>query len=339
MSQARQRSLPTWPPAWTAVLLALLALGLAAAGCDRSAPTATACLVVEAPVPADPRAGMVWIPGGLVTMGADAALPEERPERQVAVDGFWIAVHEVTNREFAAFVAATGYVTLAEQVDPSGDQSRGGGGVFAPGVTVRDWSGTSPWWRLDRQANWRQPGGAGTSITERPNDPVVQLAYADALAYARWRGHELPSEAEWEMAARGGLEGARYVWGDDVRPGGKIAANHHQGLFPFEDNAADGYAGRAPVGCFPANGFGLYDMAGNVWEWTTTAWGAQGAAQGLRVIKGGSFLCSDAFCHRYRPAARQPGDETFSTEHLGLRTVWRGPPPAEVARSVARSVR
>lgn len=311
--------------------LALIVLSFSAAGCTPAAQPTRACLAVNAPDPSDPRAGMVWIPGGVVTIGADPVLPEEGPERRVEVDGFWIAAHEVTNREFEAFVAATGYVTLAEQVDPSGDQTRGGGAVFAPRADVRDWSNISTWWRLDLRANWRQPGGAGTSVSDRPNEPVVQIAYPDALAYARWRNHELPSEAEWEMAARGGLERARYVWGDDVRPSGKIAANHHQGLFPFEDSAADGHAGRAPVGCFAPNGFGLYDAAGNVWEWTTTLWSPHGASQGLRVIKGGSFLCSDSFCHRYRPAARQPGDETFSTEHLGFRTIWRGPPPSDGA--------
>lgn len=329
------------PPRHTRVhrfasLFAGLMAVLATACCSPTGAGAAMCLPVQAPEPANPSAGMVWIPGGVVTIGADDAFPEERPERRVEVEGFWIAVHEVTNREFQAFVAATGYVTLAERVDPGGDQSRGGGAVFAPGVHVRDWSDISAWWRLDLQANWRQPRGAGASITDRPHDPVVQIAYPDALAYARWRGHTLPSEAEWEMAARGGLDGARYVWGNEVRPNGKIAANHHQGLFPFEDTAADGHAGRAPVGCFPANGFGLYDMAGNVWEWTTTPWGPQREATGFRVIKGGSFLCSDSYCHRYRPAARQPGDETFSTEHLGFRTVWRGPPPTDAALPARR---
>ncbi len=307
--------------------LGLLALGLAA-GCGGQKPPvqAVACLPVEVPSPADPAAGMVWIPGGTITIGADTFFPEERPQREATVEGFWIARHEVTNREFEAFVAATGYVTLAEQTDPSGGAARGGGAVFDPGVHVRDWSDISAWWRLDLAANWRQPRGDGSSVAQRPNDPVVQIAYADALAYARWRGHELPSEAEWEMAARGGLPGASYVWGDEARPGGEIRANHWQGAFPIEDSGEDGHVGRAPVGCYAPNGFGLYDMAGNVWEWTSDGWGPQGAAQGMRVIKGGSFLCSDSYCHRHRPAARQPGDETFSTEHLGLRTVWRGPP-------------
>lgn len=295
----------------------------------RSAAQATACQAIEIPSPDNPAGGMVWIPGGTVTIGADTFFPEERPQRTVTVDGFWIARHEVTNRDFAAFVAATGYVTLAEQTDPTGRGTRGGGAVFDPGVHVRDWSDISAWWRLDLAANWRQPRGAGSSSAGHPDEPVVQIAYADALAYARWRGHELPSEAEWETAARGGLPAARYVWGDEVRPDGQIRANHWQGAFPIEDSGADGHVGRAPVGCYPPNGFGLYDMAGNVWEWTSDYWGPAGAAQGLRVIKGGSFLCSDSYCHRYRPAARQPGDETFSTEHLGLRTVWRGLPPQQ----------
>lgn len=310
--------------------LALVMLGLSAACGGRGAEPAAgpvACMSVETPSPADPAAGMVWIPGGTVTIGADEFFPEERPQRTLAVDGFWIARHEVTNREFEAFVAATGYVTVAEQADPSGSAARGGGAVFDPGVHVRDWSDISAWWRLDPTANWRQPRGEGSSVTGRPNDPVVQIAYADALAYARWRGHELPGEAEWEMAARGGLPAARYVWGNEARPGGAIKANHWQGAFPIEDSGEDGHVGRAPVGCYEPNGFGLYDMAGNVWEWTRDSWGQAGAMPGMRVIKGGSFLCSDSYCHRYRPAARQPGDETFSTEHLGLRTIWRGPPP------------
>lgn len=313
---------------------AALALTLALAACGPPPPAAVdsvACLAVALPDPADPARGMVWIPPGAVTLGADDFYPEERPERREAVGGFWIAAHEVTNREFEAFVRATGHVTEAEKRDPMGGQAVGGGAVFAPGLQGRDWSDISAWWRLDLAANWRQPGGEGKSIAGRPEDPVVQIAYADALAYARWRGHDLPSEAEWERAARGGLEGARYVWGDETRPTGRYAANHWQGAFPFKDTGADGRVGRAPVGCFPPNGFGLYDMAGNVWEWTRDGWAPEGEARGFRVIKGGSFLCSDGFCHRYRPAARQPGDETFSTEHLGFRTVWRGPPPAPAA--------
>lgn len=262
---------------------------------------------------------MVWIPGGEVTLGSEDFFPEERPVRTLMVDGFWISQHAVTNAAFARFAEATGYVTLAER---EGDGA-GGGAVFGPGIHARDWSDIRAWWRFDPQASWRRPQGGQSSIDGRETFPVVQIAYEDALAYARWLGHDLPSEAEWERAARGGLDGEPYVWGSDVRPDGAYMANHWQGVFPFEDSGADGHAGLAPVGCYPPNGYGLHDMAGNVWEWTSGVWGQDG----FRVIKGGSFLCSDTYCHRYRPAARQPGDETFSTEHLGFRTVWRGEAP------------
>lgn len=301
----------------TACLTALACLMTACSAPETEAPRA--CLEIALPDPDAPQAGMVWIAPGEVRLGSQDFYPEERPVRTVDVDGFWFAAHAVTNAEFAAFVGATGYVTLAERASPG----TGGGAVFGPGVQVRDWSDIRAWWRYDKQASWRRPRGAGSTIEGRGAYPVVQIAYEDALAYARWRGHDLPGEAEWERAARGGLEGAVYVWGDEARPGGALRANHWQGAFPFEDSGADGFAGLAPVGCYPPNDLGLYDMAGNVWEWTRDPW----ERQGFRVIKGGSFLCSDTYCHRYRPAARQPGDETFSTEHLGFRTVWRGPPP------------
>jgi sulfatase modifying factor 1 len=270
---------------------------------------------------------MVWIPEGDVTMGAVDSYPEESPTTDVTVNGFWIATHEVTNLEFRAFVSQTGYVTLAQR--QSKDGTTGGGAVFGPGDQVRDWSDIGTWWRFDARANWLRPRGEPEAVDAVLRMPVVQIAFEDALAYARWRGHDLPSEAEWERAARGGLVGARYTWGNEKRPDGRIGANHWQGAFPLDDSGEDGHRGRAPVGCFPANGFGLYDMAGNVWEWTSDPWREAGSPGGFRVIKGGSFLCSDTFCGRYRPAARQAGEEAFSTEHLGFRTVWRGPPPPD----------
>lgn len=285
------------------------------------APVAGVCLVPPVADPSRPEAGMVWIPAGIVELGSEQFFAEERPLRTAQVEGFWMSTHEVTEAEFAAFVAATGYVTLAEREG----ENAGGGGVFGPGVQVRDWSDIRTWWRFEPRASWRRPQGRETGGISQSTLPVVQIAYEDALAYARWRGHDLPGEAQWEWAARGGLSGAPYVWGDEVRPGGEYHANHWQGIFPVEDSGADGHAGRAPVGCYAPNGYGLYDMAGNVWEWTTDRW----EQPGFRVIKGGSFLCSDSYCHRYRPAARQPGDERFSTEHLGFRTVWHGPPPQD----------
>ncbi len=300
-------------------LLAMLAMW--SAGCSQERSEPGVCLDIALPDHDSPEAGMVWVPAGQVTIGSDAFFPEERPVRTVDVDGFWIARHTVTNAGFARFVETTGYITLAER----DGEGTGGGAVFGPGVQVRDWSDIRTWWRFDPRASWRRPQGGSSTIEGRDTYPVVQIAYEDALAYARWRGHDLPSEAEWERAARGGLEGEPYVWGSEVRPDGMYMANHWQGVFPFEDSGADGHAGLAPVGCYPPNGYGLYDMAGNVWEWTSGRW----EREGYRVIKGGSFLCSDSYCHRYRPAARQPGDEAFSTEHLGFRTVWRGPPPRE----------
>ncbi|MGY6532817.1 formylglycine-generating enzyme family protein [Glycocaulis sp.] len=297
-------------------LLTGLASCLLLAACNGPKAAPGACMEIALPDPARPETGMVWVPGGEVTLGSEDFFPEERPLRTEQVEGFWISRHAVTNGEFARFVEATGYVTLAERNGPEA----GGGAVFGPGIHARDWSDIRTWWRFDPQASWRSPQGGRSSIEGRAALPVVQIAYEDALAYARWRGHGLPSEAEWEHAARGGLDGEPYVWGSEARPGGTYMANHWQGIFPIEDSGADGYAGLAPVGCYPPNGYGLYDMAGNVWEWTTTMW----EREGFRVIKGGSFLCSDTYCHRYRPAARQPGDETFSTEHLGFRTVWRG---------------
>lgn len=300
-------------------VLAVTGAVLSLSACAGERETATTCLDTALPDPASPAAGMVWVPGGVVTLGSEDFFPEERPVRTARVEGFWIARHEVTNAEFAAFVEAAGYVTVAEREGANA----GGGAVFGPGVQVRDWSDIRTWWRFDPQASWRKPQGSRSGVEDRGHFPVVQIAYEDALAYARWLGHDLPSEAEWEHAARGGLEGEPYVWGSEVRPGDAYMANHWQGIFPVEDNGADGHAGLAPVGCFAPNGYGLHDMAGNVWEWTSTVW----EREGFRVIKGGSFLCSDTYCHRYRPAARQPGDETFSTEHLGFRTIWRGDGP------------
>lgn len=309
------------------LLLPLLGAALSLSACARDAqPTAEAaraCLPIQSTIVAESREGMVFVPAGETAIGSENFQPEERPVRNVRVDGFWIDAHEVTNAEFATFVEATNYVTV-------GERDNAGGAVFAPQSGRVDYRDLATWWRLDPQATWRAPSGAGSSIEGRDAFPVVQIAYEDALAYARWRGRDLPTEAEWEYAARGGLQGADYAWGDEPHPGGAFLANHYQGLFPFGDNGADGYSGAAPVGCFPANGYGLYDMTGNVWEWTRDEWRqAALAVDGFHTIKGGSFLCSDQFCARYRPASRQAGDDTMGTEHIGFRTVWRGPENAQ----------
>jgi sulfatase modifying factor 1 len=261
---------------------------------------------------------MVWVPGGAFTAGDDRFWPEEGPTRRIEVDGFWVDAHEVTNAEFAAFVAATRYVTTAER-------DRAGGAVFSPADAATDARDLRLWWRLEPRATWRRPNGVDEN---QPNHPVVQVTIEDALAYARWRGRDLPTEAEWEYAARGGVDHAIYAWGDQARPEGRFMANHYQGAFPLRDSGDDGFVGTAPVGCFPPNDFGLHDVTGNVWELTKSPWTEAGqSSPGMHVIRGGSFLCSDRFCSRYRPASRQPADDTLGTEHIGFRTVYRGPGP------------
>lgn len=303
-------------------IAASMALIVATAGCENESARApgaaeTAPAMRCRPEPGVPTAGstdgMARLPGGEVRLGSRFE-PEEAP-RTAKVGAFWIDRTEVTNAQFAAFVAATGYRTVAER-------GRAGAAVFKLGAAAPTDGDPTPWWKLDRDANWRAPGGEGTTVAGRGAYPVVQVAYEDALAYARWLGRDLPTEAEWEYAARGGLIGAEYVWGADARPGGKPAANHWQGVFPAIDTGEDGFKGLAPVGCFAPNGFGLYDTAGNVWEWTKDAWPDDAAS---RVVKGGSWLCGDNYCRRYRPASRQPGEATLGTVHVGFRTVKRDP--------------
>lgn len=291
------------------------------------------------PPPGDPQGlppGMVALPGGVFMMGSDRFYREERPLREARVGPFAIQTHEVTNAQFAAFVAATGYRTVAERpLDPTQfprlqpHERRPGSLVFREPAPGRDASDFSQWWVWTPGASWRAPEGPGSSIKGRDNHPVVHIAFADALAYARWAGQDLPTEAEWEYAARGGLIDTDYTWGNDKasrdaqrRP----LANHWQGPFPNKDLAEDGFRGSAPVGCFSANGFGLYDMAGNVWELTKDDYAdARGPYAGMKVAKGGSYLCADNFCGRYRPAARTPHGADTGMQHVGFRTVWRGP--------------
>lgn len=256
--------------------------------------------------------GMVLIQGGTFQMGAGGIYPEEGPVRRQRVESFWIDATEVTNAQFAAFVEATGYVTVAEA---------GIEGVVPPGAAVFQVPETNAEgrWSYAETANWRQPEGAGSTIVGRENFPVVQIAYKDALAYAEWKGRALPSEVQWEYAARGGLDGATYAWGEEREPGGVFLANNWQGFFPFHDEGADGFVGRAPVGCYPPNGYGLYDMIGNVWEWTADPYAPADASVGL--MKGGSYLCAPNYCRRYRPAARHPQEMDLGTDHIGFRTV------------------
>jgi formylglycine-generating enzyme required for sulfatase activity len=305
-------------------------------------------------LPADEgdTAGMVFIPGGAFRMGSERHQPEERFTRVVRVDGFWIDRHEVTNAQFRTFVEATGYRTLAERgLDPKTHPDTPkelltpGSVVFIAPSEVRRGGRITQWWQYVPGANWRQPAGPGSGIAGKDNHPVVHIAYEDALAYARWRGREIPTEAQWEFAARGERDGED-DWSSAFDADGKPIANTWQGIFPVLNTNEDGYAGIAPVGCFKPNGYGLYDMIGNVWE-LTSDWYRPGhpreaatvnptgpdlasirAAAGQpasRVIKGGSYLCASNYCARYRPAARQPQENDLSAAHLGFRTVLNKP--------------
>jgi sulfatase modifying factor 1 len=290
------------------------------------------------------RGSMTWIPGGGFLMGSNDFYREERPMRRESVAGFWIDTHPVTNAEFRRFVDATGYVTLCERppdpvLYPDADPALlvPGSSVFRqpPGpVSLRD---NRAWWEYAPGADWRHPEGPESRIDDREDHPVVHVAFEDVAAYAAWSGKALPSEAEWEYAARGGLDGAIYAWGDEFAPDGRLMANTWQGRFPWENLEQDGYAGTSPIGAFPANGYGLYDMIGNVWEWTSSefapahAGGAktsccapsETATQARRVVKGGSHLCAPHYCLRYRPAARQGEAIDTSTSHIGFRCVIR----------------
>jgi formylglycine-generating enzyme len=287
---------------------------------------------------------MVRIPGGAFLMGSEDFYPEERPVRQVTVGEFWMDKRPVTAAEFRTFVRETGYVSLAERpLDPT-DYPDADPELLVPGslvfrrsagpVKLDDWS---TWWEYKPGAYWKRPGGPGTTINGRDHHPVVQVAYEDAEAYATWAGKELPNEAEWEFAARGGLESAVFAWGDDELPGGRPMANTWQGEFPWQNLKLDGHEGTAPVGSFPPNGYGLYDMCGNVWEWTSEPFAVNGdqskpccappALPGERfprkVIKGGSHLCAPNYCLRYRPAARQSETVDTATSHIGFRCIVR----------------
>lgn len=306
----------------------------------------------------DSRAGMRWIPGGTFRMGSDAHYPEEGPTRSVRVDGFWMDECTVTNAEFSRFVAATGYVTSAERPpDPADYPDADPELLVAASVVFRPTSRPVPlddpyrWWAYVPGASWRRPQGPGSPVGPRADHPVVHVAWEDVAAFARWAGKDLPTEAEWEYAARGGLDGATYAWGEDLTPDGRWMANTWQGPFPVRDSGEDGFAGTAPVGSFPPNAYGLRDMIGNVWEWTDDWYGTHRAAghaccsianprgatrdgshdpavTGVRiprkVMKGGSHLCSPDYCRRYRPAARMAQPVDTSTSHLGFRCVSRG---------------
>lgn len=258
----------------------------------------------------------VKLRGGEARIGSNHAYPEERAERSVTLAPFEIDAAEVTNQQFAAFVDATGYITEAEKIQ-DGFNAPGGAVFSAPTA------GNPSWWHFVEGANWRHPEGPNSSIEGRGLYPVVQVTLKDARAYADWAGRSIPTEAQWEYAAKAGADTA-YIWGDERAPNGQEQANTWQGAFPVQNLAADGYSALSPIGCFAPNDFGLYDMIGNVWEWTDTSWTAVASPDTQsHVIKGGSYLCAENYCRRYRASARQPQEINFSTNHIGFRTVKR----------------
>jgi formylglycine-generating enzyme required for sulfatase activity len=304
---------------------------------------------------------MRFIKGGTFWMGSNEHYPEEGPARRVAIDGFWIDETPVTNRDFQTFVAATEYVTVAEIAPdanhyPLADPAmlRAGSSLFVPPAMPVSLDDPFRWWTFSFGTSWRHPAGPASGIDALLDHPVVHIAYADAQAYARWANKELPTEAEWEFAARGGLDGQAFAWGSELAPGGKMLANFWQGQFPHENLLSDGYERTSPVGTFPPNGYGLFDMIGNVWEWTSDWYidrrlcgqsescciprnprggseeasreGADGTSFGRKVLKGGSHLCAPNYCQRYRPAARYAQTVDTSTSHIGFRCVRRQAP-------------
>lgn len=304
-----------------------------------------------------PAKDMVWIPGGTFTMGSNDHYPEEAPAHQVTVDGFWMDQYTVTNAQFSRFVEDTNYVTSAERCPNPTDYPGAKPELLVPASVVFRRPGYKvtlgdhfQWWTYVPGASWRHPLGPGSTLKGLAKHPVVHVAFEDACAYATWAGKTLPTEAEWEFAARGGLEGAVYVWGDEFEPDGRILANTWQGDFPNENLLTDGYEWTSPAGAFPPNGYGLYDMAGNVWQWTTdwyqqhseikqSCCGYINPRSGdpaksydprtpnvkipRRVMKGGSYLCAPNYCRRYRPAARMAQAVDTSTCHLGFRCIVR----------------
>ncbi len=333
----------------------------ASAGSDSSfAPTVENKSRPEGPAPE----GMVWIPGGEFSMGSDdsgeavccrpGVTRDAQPVHRVYVDGFWMDATEVTNAQFEKFAKATGYVTIAERTPtqaefPSAPPENlvAGSTVFTPTPEPVPLDDYFQWWRYEKGANWRHPQGPKSSIEGRDKYPLVQVAYDDAVAYAQWAGDRLPTEAEWEFAARGGLSGKLYAWGDEFKPDGKAMANTYQGTFPVKDTGADRFAGVAPVAQYPPNGYGLYDVAGNVWEWVSdwyrpdTYAQLQGSGVAVarnprgpdspfdpaepgekkRVHRGGSFLCTDQYCTRYMVGTRGKGEVSTAADHLGFRCV------------------
>lgn len=303
---------------------------------------------------------MRHIPGGIFAMGSDRFYPEEQPVRQVRVDGFWIDETPVTNRDFARFVAATGHRTLAEIAPDPADYpgmppelAKPGSLLFMPTSGPVDLRDFTQWWQFSFGTDWRHPHGPDSTLDDLWDHPVVHIAYEDAQAYADWAGKALPTEAEWEFAARGGLDRSDYAWGDELAPQGAMLANFWQGAFPHQNLMTDGFLRTSPVCTYPPNGYGLFDMIGNVWEWTADWYALHQPEQklagaccvpsnprggsergsldpctphvpiGRKVVKGGSHLCAPNYCQRYRPGARHPQSVDSSTSHIGFRCIIR----------------
>lgn len=297
-----------------------------------------------------------WIPSQVTVVGSDVHYPEEAPAREVSTDGFWIQTHQVTNVQFAEFISDTGYVTVAERpLNPADypgappENLQPGSMVFRRTTGPVDLRHLNLWWRWTPGACWNHPRGPRSSLKNSDDHPVVHIAFEDAAAYADWAGFELPTEAQWEVAARGGLPHSTYSWGNDPEQPGQRLANYWHGEFPYLPDT--GYGRTARVGSFPANGYGLFDMAGNVWEWTvdwykdTPDAGGCCAANSMdprqpqfpvprKVVKGGSFLCADSYCMRYRPAARRPQPIDTGMSHIGFRCVRRHQPTERIAMEV-----
>lgn len=340
-------------------------------------------LAVPSFVPAAPLTNdMAWVPAGEFTMGTDEAqsFPNERPTHQVKVGGLWMDKHDVTNDEFKKFVDATGYVTTAEQKpnweelkkqlppgtpEPDDSVLVPGAMVFVGTTNAVNLQDLSQWWRWTPGADWRHPGGPGTDIKDKGNYPVVQVSWYDAKAYAQWAGKRLPTEAEWEYAARGGRENQRYAWGNEFRPNGKYMANIWTGKFPYYNAGEDGFKGLAPAGSFPPNGYGLYDMAGNAWQWCDdwyrsdahqlskdadpvcspdaagpiTSFDALEPYAAKRVVKGGSFLCNIDYCESYRPSARRGESPDTGMSHISFRCVMSVPSQMQASTEKTKSTK
>lgn len=331
------------------LLASILVLGLAASAAMfwQSEPVLTQLSSVNDCTPANlnsTHAGMVWVPGGAFTMGAEIAYREEGPAFQTSVVGFWMDQTEVTNAQYAEFVAATAYRTLAERgilnpADPSA-AARPGSAVFSAVIDDGDFNPLNSWWNFVDGANWREPEGPGSSIEGMEQYPVVHIAYEDAQAYANWKGRSLPTEQQFEFAAQSSSR---------KNAAGEYISNTWQGFFPFQNDPVDGYVGSAPVACYSANDYGIYDLIGNVWEWTSSPYflGHDYAAKSehpqgfdpeqpeetaVAVIKGGSFLCAPNYCMRYRPEARQGQSQGLGTSHIGFRTVLNEATTANATR-------